>query len=194
VTDCERSARVLNTASEVLSASSRSSDRSSVVSGAFTSPSRRGHTPGQRHFSGPWARWWPTCSHHRRFDALIRPWLRANKYRVTRITWFSFIFIVSNAGGCLTPWVIRPVPGLFERRTVLVGGANTGWRSADRPRAILLAMFLRDDAPQLRPARPNRCARNKRPSNGGLTGCPTCFISLWCSARCCQSPAVLREA
>ena len=34
---------------------------------------------------------------------LIRPWLRMNKYRVTMHHVVFFIFIVSNAGGCLTP-------------------------------------------------------------------------------------------
>ncbi len=34
---------------------------------------------------------------------LIRPWLRMNKYRVTAHHVVFFIFIVSNAGGCLTP-------------------------------------------------------------------------------------------
>jgi Na+/H+ antiporter NhaD/arsenite permease-like protein len=34
---------------------------------------------------------------------LIRPWLRMNKYRVTGHHVVFFIFIVSNAGGCLTP-------------------------------------------------------------------------------------------
>ncbi len=34
---------------------------------------------------------------------LIRPWLRANKYRLTAYHVVFFIFIVSNVGGCLTP-------------------------------------------------------------------------------------------
>jgi Na+/H+ antiporter NhaD/arsenite permease-like protein len=34
---------------------------------------------------------------------LIRPWLRMNKYRVTAHHVVFFIFIVANAGGCLTP-------------------------------------------------------------------------------------------
>src|SRR5437762_1049916 len=34
---------------------------------------------------------------------LIRPWIRMNKYRVTAHHIVFFIFIVSNAGGCLTP-------------------------------------------------------------------------------------------
>jgi len=34
---------------------------------------------------------------------LIRPWLRMNKYRITAHHIVFFIFIVSNAGGCLTP-------------------------------------------------------------------------------------------
>ncbi len=34
---------------------------------------------------------------------LIRPWLRANKYRLTAHHVVFFIFIVSNAGGALTP-------------------------------------------------------------------------------------------
>ena len=34
---------------------------------------------------------------------LIRPWLRMNKYRVSKHHVVFFIFIVSNVGGCLTP-------------------------------------------------------------------------------------------
>jgi len=34
---------------------------------------------------------------------LIRPWIRMNKYRITAYHVVFFIFIVSNAGGCLTP-------------------------------------------------------------------------------------------
>ena len=34
---------------------------------------------------------------------LIRPWLRANKYRITAFHIVFFIFIVGNVGGCLTP-------------------------------------------------------------------------------------------
>jgi Na+/H+ antiporter NhaD/arsenite permease-like protein len=34
---------------------------------------------------------------------LIRPWVRANKYRYTGFHTAFFIFVVSNVGGCLTP-------------------------------------------------------------------------------------------
>ncbi len=34
---------------------------------------------------------------------LIRPWIRMNQYRITAFHVVFFIFIVSNAGGCLTP-------------------------------------------------------------------------------------------
>lgn len=34
---------------------------------------------------------------------LIRPWIRANRYRITAHHVVFFIFIVSNVGGCLTP-------------------------------------------------------------------------------------------
>lgn len=34
---------------------------------------------------------------------LIRPWIRSNKYRITKFHIVFFIFIVSNVGGCLTP-------------------------------------------------------------------------------------------
>jgi Na+/H+ antiporter NhaD/arsenite permease-like protein len=34
---------------------------------------------------------------------LVRPWIRMNKYRITSFHIVFFIFIVSNAGGCLTP-------------------------------------------------------------------------------------------
>jgi len=34
---------------------------------------------------------------------LIRPWIRMNKYRITRLHVAFFIFVISNLGGCLTP-------------------------------------------------------------------------------------------
>jgi len=34
---------------------------------------------------------------------LIRPWIRMNKYRFTRLHLAFFIFLISNLGGCLTP-------------------------------------------------------------------------------------------
>jgi Na+/H+ antiporter NhaD/arsenite permease-like protein len=34
---------------------------------------------------------------------LIRPWIRMNRYRITGFHIVFFIFIVANAGGCLTP-------------------------------------------------------------------------------------------
>jgi Na+/H+ antiporter NhaD/arsenite permease-like protein len=34
---------------------------------------------------------------------LIRPWIRMNRYRITGFHIVFFVFIVSNAGGCLTP-------------------------------------------------------------------------------------------
>jgi Na+/H+ antiporter NhaD/arsenite permease-like protein len=34
---------------------------------------------------------------------LIRPWIRMNKYRFTRMHVAFFIFVISNLGGCLTP-------------------------------------------------------------------------------------------
>jgi Na+/H+ antiporter NhaD/arsenite permease-like protein len=110
---------------------------------------------------------------------LIRPWLRANKYRVTAHHVVFFIFIVSNAGGCLTPVGDPPLFLGYLNGVPFWWVAQHGWLIWLTGVAILLAMFYVVDA------RNYARARNKpTTSDGGLTGWPICFFSPWCSVPC----------
>ena len=77
---------------------------------------------------------------------LIRPWLRANKYRVTAHHVVFFIFIVSNAGGCLTPVGDPPLFLGYLNGVPFWWVAQHGWRIWLTGVAILLAMFYVVDA------------------------------------------------
>jgi Na+/H+ antiporter NhaD/arsenite permease-like protein len=77
---------------------------------------------------------------------LIRPWLRANKYRVTAHHVVFFIFIVSNAGGCLTPVGDPPLFLGYLNGVPFWWVAQHGWLIWLTGVAILLAMFYVVDA------------------------------------------------
>ena len=77
---------------------------------------------------------------------LIRPWLRANKYRVTAHHMVFFIFIVSNAGGCLTPVGDPPLFLGYLNGVPFWWVAQHGWHIWLTGVAILLAMFYVVDA------------------------------------------------
>jgi Na+/H+ antiporter NhaD/arsenite permease-like protein len=72
---------------------------------------------------------------------LIRPWLRANKYRITAHHVVFFIFIVSNVGGCLTPVGDPPLFLGYLRGIHFWWVAQNGWLIWLTGVAILLAMF-----------------------------------------------------
>jgi len=55
---------------------------------------------------------------------LIRPWIRLNQHRITAHHIVFFIFIVANAGGCMTPIGDPPLFRFSRRHPVLVGGAT----------------------------------------------------------------------
>ncbi len=77
---------------------------------------------------------------------LIRPWLRANKYRVTAHHVVFFIFIVSNVGGCLTPVGDPPLFLGYLNGVPFWWVAQHGWRIWLAGVGILLAMFYVVDA------------------------------------------------
>jgi Na+/H+ antiporter NhaD/arsenite permease-like protein len=72
---------------------------------------------------------------------LIRPWIRANKYRVTTHHIVFFIFIVSNVGGCLTPVGDPPLFLGYLRGVHFWWVAQHGWLIWLTGVTILLAMF-----------------------------------------------------
>jgi Na+/H+ antiporter NhaD/arsenite permease-like protein len=72
---------------------------------------------------------------------LIRPWLRANKYRITAHHVVFFIFVVSNVGGCLTPIGDPPLFLGYLRGVDFWWVAQHGWMIWLTGLAILLAIF-----------------------------------------------------
>ena len=72
---------------------------------------------------------------------LIRPWLRMNKYRLTAHHVVFFIFIVSNAGGCLTPIGDPPLFLGYLKGVPFWWVAQNCWQIWLVALGILLAMF-----------------------------------------------------
>ncbi|MFO1476285.1 MAG: sodium:proton antiporter [Verrucomicrobiota bacterium] len=77
---------------------------------------------------------------------LIRPWIRANKYRVTAHHIVFFIFIVSNVGGCLTPIGDPPLFLGYLTGVPFWWVAQRGWPIWLTGVGVLLAMFYWVDA------------------------------------------------
>ena len=72
---------------------------------------------------------------------LIRPWIRMNKYRVTAHHIVFFIFIVANAGGCLTPIGDPPLFLGYLQGVPFWWVAKNCWPMWVAGVGILLAMF-----------------------------------------------------
>jgi Na+/H+ antiporter NhaD/arsenite permease-like protein len=72
---------------------------------------------------------------------LIRPWLRANKYRITGHHVVFFIFVISNVGGCLTPIGDPPLFLGYLRGVDFWWVARHGWMIWLTGLVILLAIF-----------------------------------------------------
>ena len=107
---------------------------------------------------------------------LIRPRVRANKYRVTAHHVVFFIFIVSNVGGCLTPIGDPPLFLGYLQGIEFWWVARHGWLIWLTALAILLAMFYAIDARNYARA-PKRVREDSRGmSVGDSTGYP-----IWCS-------------
>jgi Na+/H+ antiporter NhaD/arsenite permease-like protein len=72
---------------------------------------------------------------------LIRPWIRMNQYRVTAHHIAFFIFIVANAGGCLTPIGDPPLFLGYLQGVPFWWVAKNCWPMWATGVGILLAMF-----------------------------------------------------
>ena len=93
----------------------------------------RGHTPGQRHFSGRGRADGQRARYHRRFDALdpsVAARQQIPRHRASR--GFLHFHRVQCRGLPHSRGRPAAVPGLFERRAVLVGGAARLADLADR--------------------------------------------------------------
>lgn len=126
---------------------------------------------------------------------LIRPWLRANKYRITGHHVVFFIFIVSNVGGCLTPVGDPPLFLGYLQGVPFWWMARHGWLIWLTGLAILLVMFYVVDA--------RNYARAPKPVREHLTaheqwrfeGLPNLFfLAVILGAVFVEHPPFLREA
>ena len=72
---------------------------------------------------------------------LIRPWIRMNQYRVTAHHIVFFIFIVANAGGCLTPIGDPPLFLGYLQGVPFWWIARHGWPMWAVAVGLLLAIF-----------------------------------------------------
>lgn len=126
---------------------------------------------------------------------LIRPWLRMNKYRITAFHVVFFIFIVSNAGGCLTPigdpplflGFLRGVPfGWTLRHCAPAWGLVTG--------ALIAVFYVLDRRNFLRapaPVREKETAAETWKVDGLRNGI---LLAVILGAVFLEKPAGLREA
>jgi Na+/H+ antiporter NhaD/arsenite permease-like protein len=125
---------------------------------------------------------------------LIRPWIRANKYRVTTHHIVFFIFIVSNVGGCLTPVGDPPLFLGYLRGVHFWWVAQHGWLIWLTGVAILLAMFYIVDrhnykrAPK--PVRERQTAHEEWRFEGWLN---LLFLAVILAAVFVSKPPFLRE-
>ena len=73
---------------------------------------------------------------------LIRPWIRMNKVRITSFHTVFFIFVVSNAGGCLTPIGDPPLFLGFLRGVPFWWVMQKAWPAWLMVLGLLLAIFF----------------------------------------------------
>ena len=126
---------------------------------------------------------------------LIRPWIRANKYRITAHHIVFFIFIVSNVGGCLTPVGDPPLFLGYLRGVHFWWVARHGWLIWLTGVGILLAMFyLVDSRNYARAPKPVReeMTAHERWRFEGLSNLP--FLGVILGAVFISHPPFLREA
>ena len=107
---------------------------------------------------------------------LIRPWIRMNKHRVAAHHVVFFIFIVANAGGCLTPIGDPPLFLGFLQGIPFWWVAQNCWPMWLAGVGLLLAIFFCGGSRQFSPGS-GAGARNARKTpairTGGSTACPT---------------------
>src|SRR5664280_1858663 len=126
---------------------------------------------------------------------LIRPWIRANRYRISSHHVVFFIFIISNVGGCLTPVGDPPLFLGYLHGMQFWWVARHGWAVWLTGVTVLLAMFYAVDA--------RNYARAPKPVRDTLTAHETWrlqgvlnlgFLGVILGAVFMNHPPFLREA
>lgn len=126
---------------------------------------------------------------------LIRPWLRMNRYRVTAHHVVFFIFIVANAGGCLTPIGDPPLFLGYLQGVPFWWVARYCWPMWAVCVGILLAMFYVLD--RINFTRAPREIREKETAHETwkFSGWPNLlFLAVVLAAVFVNRPVFLREA
>ena len=101
---------------------------------------------------------------------MIRPWIRMNKVRITGFHVVFFIFIVSNAGGCLTPIGDPPLFIGFLRGVPFWWVLEHAWPAWLIVVGLLLAIFLVLDTRNFRRAPAPVRALEEEPELWGFRG------------------------
>jgi Na+/H+ antiporter NhaD/arsenite permease-like protein len=125
---------------------------------------------------------------------LIRPWIRMNKYRVTAHHIVFFIFLVANAGGCLTPIGDPPLFLGFLQGVPFWWVAENCWPMWLLGVGLLLAVFYFVDRKNFRraplPVRERETARE----TWKIEGLPNLFfLAVILGAVFVEKPLFLRE-
>jgi Na+/H+ antiporter NhaD/arsenite permease-like protein len=125
---------------------------------------------------------------------LIRPWLRANKYRLTAHHVVFFIFIVSNVGGCLTPVGDPPLFLGYLKGVPFWWVLEKCWPMWATGTLILLAMFyvvdLRNFKRAPTPVREKETGNEKWKVRGGIN---LVFLGAVLGSIFIEHPRFLRE-
>ena len=106
---------------------------------------------------------------------LIRPWIQMNKYRVTTHHIVFFIFIVGNAGGCLTPIGDPPLFLGYIRGVPFWWVLTRCWEAWLIMVGILLAVFYVADVRNFRRAPAGVRARQTEHEEWHVSG----LLNLW---------------
>ncbi len=126
---------------------------------------------------------------------LIRPWIRMNRYRVTAHHIVFFIFIVGNAGGCLTPIGDPPLFLGYLQGVPFWWIAKNCWPMWAMCVGLLLAIFYAVD--RINFLRTPRAAREPETAHESwrLDGLPNLFfLAVILGAVFVNRPIFLREA
>jgi Na+/H+ antiporter NhaD/arsenite permease-like protein len=126
---------------------------------------------------------------------LIRPWIRMNRYRVTAHHIVFFIFIVANAGGCLTPIGDPPLFLGYLQGVPFWWIATHCWPMWATGVGILLAMFYAVD--RINFSRAPRAVRKEETAHERwrFDGLPNLFfLAVILGAVFVNRPIFLREA